>query len=74
MEEKMPGCDHLSLDLGGPDLVKPRRVGGGKMNANLGMISQEVVDELGLMGREIIGDHMGLESIGLGRPPLGQES
>jgi hypothetical protein len=41
--------DDLPLDLGEPDfhLVKPRRIGGCKMEADLGMTGQEIVDELG---------------------------
>jgi hypothetical protein len=60
--------DNLPLDLGEPDfdLVKPRRIGGGKMNANLGMTGQKVVDEFCFMGREIVSDDVDLASEGLG--------
>jgi hypothetical protein len=42
-----PGND-LPLDLGEPnlDLVQPRRVGGGKVNVDLGITRRELVDEL----------------------------
>jgi hypothetical protein len=52
--------DDLSLDLGEPDfdLVKPRRIGGCKMHADLGMTGQEIVDELSFMSREIVGNHV----------------
>jgi hypothetical protein len=61
--------DDLSLNFGEPDfdLVKPGRVGGCKMNADLRMIGQKVVDEFGFMGREIISDDVDLASDGLGR-------
>ena len=38
--------DDLPLDLGEPDfdLVKPGRIGGCKMNADLGMMGQKVID------------------------------
>ena len=36
------------------------------MNADLGMIGQEVLDELGFMGREIVGDDVDLAAEGLG--------
>src|SRR3979490_1774324 len=48
------------------DLVKPGRVGGCKMNAELRVIGQKVVDEFGFMGRKIIRDDMDLASAGLG--------
>jgi hypothetical protein len=67
--------DNLPLDLGEPDfdLVQPRRIGGCKMNADLGMTGQEVVDELGFMGREIVSDDVDLASERLGGHDLGQE-
>jgi hypothetical protein len=45
-----PGND-LPLDLGGPnlDLVQPRRIGGGKVNVDLGITRRELVDELGVL-------------------------
>ena len=67
--------DDLSLNLGEPDfdLVKPRRVGGCKMNADLGMMGQKVVDEFGFMGREIISDDVDLASEGLGGHDVGKK-
>jgi hypothetical protein len=67
--------DDLPLDLGEPDLdlVKPRRVGGGKMNADLGMTGQKVVDELGFMSREIVSHDVDLASEGLGSYNLGKK-
>ena len=69
-----PG-DNLPLDLGEPDfyLVKPRRIGGGKMDADLGMTGQEIVDELGFMSREIVSDDVDLASERLGGHDLGQK-
>ena len=65
----------LPLDLGKPDfdLVKPRRIGGGKMNADLGMMGQKVLDELGFMGREVIRDDVDLASEGLGGHDFGKK-
>ena len=42
-----PGSD-LPFDLGEPnlDLVQPRRIGGGKVNVDLGITRRELVDEL----------------------------
>src|ERR1700704_6399172 len=60
--------DDMPLNFCEPDfdLVKPGRVGGCKMNAELRMIGQKVVDEFGFMGRKIIRDDMDLASAGLG--------
>jgi hypothetical protein len=67
--------DNLPLDLGEPDfdLVEPGRIGGSKMNAELGIIGQEIVDEFGFVGREIVSDDMDLASAGLGGHDLGQK-
>ena len=60
--------DNLSLNFGEPDfnLVKPRRIGRCKVNVDLGMICQKVLDELGFMGREIVGNDVDLAAEGLG--------
>src|SRR5215207_150215 len=65
----------LPLDFGKPDfdLVKPRRIGGRKMNADLGMMGQKVIDELGFMGREIISDDVDLASEGLRGHDVGKK-
>ena len=67
--------DNLPLDLGEPDfdLVKPGRVGGSKMNADLRMMGQEIVDEFGFVSREIVSDDMDLASEGLGGHDLGKK-
>ena len=67
--------DDLPLDLGEPDfdLVKPRRVGGCKMNADLGMMDQKVFDGFGFVGREIVGDDVDLASEGLGGNDWGKK-
>ena len=67
--------DNLPLDLGEPDfdLVKPRRIGGCKMHADLGMMGQKVLDELGFMGREVIRDDVDLASEGLGGHDIGKK-
>ena len=67
--------DNLPLNLGEPDfdLVKPRRVGGCKMHADLGMMGQKVLEELGFMGREVIRDDVDLASEGLGGHDIGKK-
>ena len=67
--------DDLSLNFGEPDfdLVKPRRIGGRKINADLGMMGQKVIDEFGFMGREIISDDVDLASAGLRGHHLGKK-
>ena len=67
--------DDLSLNFGEPDfdLVKPRRIGGRKMNADLRMMGQKVIDKFGFMGREIISDDVDLASEGLRGHHLGKK-
>ena len=67
--------DNLPLNLGEPDfdLVKPRRIGGCKMHADLGMMGQKVLEELGFMGREVIRDDVDLASEGLGGHDIGKK-
>ena len=52
--------DDVTLDFGEPvlHLVKPRGIGRRVVQGDVGMGSQEGVDELGLVRREIVGDHM----------------
>jgi hypothetical protein len=66
--------DDLPLNFGEPDfdLVKPRRVGGCKMNVDLRVIGQKVVHEFGFTGRKIVGDDVDLASEGLGSHYVGQ--
>jgi hypothetical protein len=72
---KDASSNDLSLNFGEPDfdLVKPGRIGGCKMNADLGMMGQKVVDELGFMGREIVSDDVDLAPEGLGGHHLGKK-
>ena len=67
--------DDLSLNLGEPDfdLVKPRRIGRCNMDADLGMTGQEILDELGFMSREIVGNDVDLASEGLRGHHLGKK-
>ena len=67
--------DDLPLDLGEPDfhLVKPRRIGGCKMEADLGMTGQEIVDELSFMSREIVRNDVDLAPEGLGSDNLSKK-
>ena len=52
----------VALDLGKPefDLVEPRGVGRSEMQVNLRMSSQKVVDLSGVMGGEVVGNHVDL--------------
>src|SRR3979490_410778 len=64
--------DDMPLNFCEPDfdLVKPGRVGGCKMNAELRVIGQKVVDEFGFMGRKIIRDQPVITPPGMaGRSP-----
>jgi hypothetical protein len=67
--------DDLSLNLGEPDLdlVKPGRIGGCKMDADLGMTGQESVDEFGFMSGEIVDNDVDLASEGLGSHDLSKK-
>jgi hypothetical protein len=72
---KDASSNDVPLDFGEPDfdLVKPGRVCRCKVNADLGMIGQKVLDELGLMGGEIVSDDVDLASEGLGGHDLGEK-
>jgi hypothetical protein len=72
---KNASSDDLPLNFGKPDfdLVKPRRIGGCKVNVDLGMMGQKVVNELGFVGREIIGNDVDLASQGLGGHDAGKK-
>jgi hypothetical protein len=72
---KDASSNDVPLDFGEPDfdLVKPGRVCRCKVNADLGMIGQKVLDELGLMSGEIVSDDVDLASEGLGGHDLGEK-
>src|SRR5215468_12186230 len=55
----------VALDFGKPelDLVEPGGIGRSEMQVNLGMSSQKVVDLSGLMGGEVVGDHVDLFAV-----------
>jgi hypothetical protein len=67
--------DDLSLNLGEPDfdLVQPGRIGRCKMDADVGMTGQEVLDEFGFMSREIVGNDVDLAPEGLGSHDLSKK-
>ena len=68
--------DYITLDFGKPDLhlVKPRRVGGCVMDADVTILLKEFPDLGSTMGREIIGDDMNLLCWGLTGNDLLEES
>ena len=68
--------DYLALNLGEPDLhlVKPRRVGGCVMDADVTILLKEFPDLGSTMGREIIGDDMNFLCWGLTGNDLLEES
>src|SRR6516225_4563877 len=59
---KDPAGDDVALDLGKPDLdlVKPRSMGGCKMDPHVGMTFDKPPDSGGAMGREIICNNVNL--------------
>src|ERR687897_751046 len=59
---KDAACEELPLDLGKPelDLIQPRRVGRREMDRDVRMREQEGPDGLGLVGRQIVGNHVNL--------------
>ena len=59
---KDAACDEITLDFGEPDfhLVEPRRIGGGIMQMNGGMLRQKGVHGFGFVSREVVGDQMNL--------------
>ena len=68
--------DDLPLDLGEPDfdLVQPRRIGRGKVQVDLGMSGQEIVDEFGFVRREIVEDDVDVRVREAEKLRLGPES
>jgi hypothetical protein len=74
-EKNTPGND-LPLDLGEPnlDLVQPRRIGGGKVNVDLGDNAPGTRRRASrFVSREIVGDGVDLASGRLGSPDWGQK-
>ena len=65
----------VALDLAEPqlDLVEPGRVGRGEVHMNAGVLAQELLDLLGLVRREVVGDHMDLLALGLVGHDVGKE-
>ena len=54
--------DHVALDLGEPelDLIEPGRVGGGEVQVDIAVLCKELADLLGLVGCQVVGDHVDL--------------
>src|SRR6516164_5505632 len=72
---KDPAGDDVALDLGKPDLdlVKPRSIGGCKMDPHVGMTFDKLPDSRVAMGREII-CNVNLLTLGKAGHDLLQES
>jgi hypothetical protein len=67
--------EQVSLDLRKPelDLVEPGRIGRREMQPHVRMLKQERAHGLGLMGREIVGDHVNLAALRLRGNDLAEE-
>src|SRR3984893_14788918 len=67
--------DEIALDLGEPefDLVEPGRVGGREVKTHVGVVSQELLDSLGFVGREVVEDDVDLEIARLSGDQRAQE-
>jgi len=72
---KDPAGDDVALDLGKPDLdlVKPRSIGGCKMDPHVGMTFDKLPDSRVAMGREIV-CNVNLLTLGKAGHDLLQES
>jgi hypothetical protein len=53
-------CNEVSLDLGEPDLdlIKPRGIGRGVMELDVGMGAQKALDGCRFMSRKVVGNDM----------------
>src|ERR1700747_1774858 len=71
-----PPCDDVALHPVEPqlDLIKPRRIGGGVVNLDIGVVGQKVAHRLSLMRRKIVADDMNLLAPGLISHEVGQKS
>src|SRR3954447_22153608 len=69
-----PG-EQLAFDLCKPelDLIQPGRVGRSEMELDVRMIEEKRSDGLGLVGRQVIGDHMNLPPLRLRGDDLAEE-
>src|ERR1700726_2348123 len=65
----------VPLDLREPelDLIQPGRIGGREMQPNVRMREQERANGLGLMRREIVGDHVNLSPLRLTGDDVAEE-
>lgn len=68
-------ADHVALDPAEPQLhlVKPGGIGRGEVQVHVGMLGEEGLDLLGLVGREIVRDHMGLLAARLVEHDVGEK-
>ncbi len=72
---KYPAGNDIALDLGEPvfDLVEPRGVGRRVVKVQFRVSRKELLDPLGLMGREIVGNDMNLLARRLVGDQVGEE-
>jgi hypothetical protein len=68
-------CNEISLDLGEPDLdlIKPRGIGRGVMELNVGMGAQKSLNGGSFMSRKVVGDDMNMGFSGLSGDDLGEK-
>jgi len=71
-----PARDDMALDFGEPvfDLVEPRGVGWGEVQADVGMSLEKGLHQLGLMSRKIVGNDMDRLAHWLGGDDLLEEA
>ena len=68
-------CNEVSLDLGEPDLdlIKPRGIGRGVMELDVGMGVQKSLNGCSFMSRKVVGDDMNVGFSGLSGDHLGEK-
>ena len=68
-------CNEISLDLREPDLdlIKPRGIGRGVMELNVGMGAQKSLNGCSFMSRKVVGDDMNMGFSGLSGDHLGEK-
>ena len=68
-------CNEVSLDLGEPDLdlIKPRGIGRGVMELDVGMGAQKILNGCSFMSRKVVGDDMNMGFSGLSCDHLGEK-
>src|SRR4029453_10128713 len=68
-------CNEVSLDLGEPDLdlIKPRGIGRGVMELDVGMGAQKALNSCSFMSRKVVGDDMNMGFGGLSSDHFGEK-